>query len=283
MSMTRPEAGSGAEAKTAQDLVLIDTHAHLADRRLAPQIGDVLARACEAGVVQVVAIGTTAEDSPQVLELARGHRGVFAAVGIHPNDAAEANVDDWHLIERLAREPKVVAIGETGLDRYWDRTPFPVQQEYFERHLNLAHALDLPVVIHCRDSAADILAQLRAHGRSFRGVLHSFTGDWELAEQFLELGLYLSFAGMLTFENKTLDPLRDAASRVPLERLLVETDSPYLTPHPFRGKLNEPARVALTATRLAALRNLSPEELSRRTTANAQQLFALPSDELLSA
>jgi TatD DNase family protein len=260
---------------------LVDTHAHLVDRRLLPQIGDVLTRARAAGVVQVVAIATTAEDSPGVVRLAAEHTGVFAAVGIHPNDAADAGVGDWDAIVGLAESPGVVAIGETGLDRHWDRTPFEVQQEFFARHLDLADRLGLPVVIHCRESAADILDQLVALGRPVNGVLHSFTGDSDQARAFLDLGLYLSFAGMITFANKTLDPLREAAAMVPLDRLLVETDSPYLTPHPFRGKLNEPSRVALTATHLAGLRGLSLDELARATTMNARRLFALPTDEIL--
>jgi TatD DNase family protein len=261
---------------------LVDTHAHLDDRRLRPQLGDVLARAHAAGIVQVIAIATTAEDSIQVLEIAE-NPGVFAAVGIHPNEAAEAAPGDWQQVVDLAGQPRVVAIGETGLDRHWDRTPFPLQQDYFGRHLDLAQRLDLPVVIHCRESAVDILEQLLALGRPVKGVLHSFTGDWELAQKFLDLGLYLSFAGMLTFENKALDSLRDAAAKAPLDRILVETDSPYLTPHPFRGKLNEPARVVHTATRLAQVRGLSLNKLSLATTANARRLFGLPADDVLTA
>ena len=136
-------------------------------------------------------------------------------------------------------------------------------------------------MIHCRESEADILDQLRLLGRPIRGVLHSFVGNWDLARSFLDLGLDLSFAGMLTFANRALDPLRDAAARAPIDRILVETDSPYLTPHPFRGKTNEPARVALIAARLAELRGLSLVQLARATTANARRLFALPELDLL--
>ncbi len=260
---------------------LIDTHAHLVERRLLPQIGDVLARAREAGIVQVVAIATTAEDSPLVVELASSHPGVFAAVGIHPNDAGEANPTDWDAVVRLAEHSRVVAIGETGLDRHWDRTPFLVQQDYFGRHLDLAYRLDRPVVIHCRECETDILAQLAALRRPVKGILHSFTGDWDQARSFLDLGLHLSFAGMVTFANKALDPLRDAAAKVPLDRLLVETDSPYLTPHPFRGKLNEPARVSLTAARIAELRGISLAEFALATTSNARRLFALLEHDIL--
>lgn len=259
---------------------LVDSHAHLDDRRLRDRLPDVLAQARLAGVAQIVAVGTTAVDSARVVELARAHPGVFATVGVHPNEAADAASGDWERICDLARQPEVVAIGETGLDRHWDRTPFNLQQDYFDRHLTLARELDRPVVIHSRECHADIVAQLRAIGQPIRGVLHSFTGTWAEAEAFLELGLYLSFAGMITFANKALDPLRDAAARVPLDRILVETDSPYLSPHPHRGRDNEPARVALVAARLAEARGISLDDLAQATTANARSLFHLPLEQI---
>jgi TatD DNase family protein len=268
-------------APAADAYPLIDSHAHLDDPRLRRDETGVLDRARRAGIVQIVAIGTTAVDSAAVVALARVHRGVFAAVGIHPNDAVEAAEGDWPRIVELAGRPGVVALGETGLDRYWKRTPFELQQQWFDRHLVLGHQLDLPLVIHCRDAQRELIEQLRAVGRPVRGVQHSFTGTWDEAQAFLERGLHLSFAGMLTYTNKGLDALRDVAARVPLDRILVETDSPYLSPHPFRGQTNEPARVALTARRLADLRGIPLEELARITTENAQRLFQLPADETL--
>jgi TatD DNase family protein len=258
---------------------LVDSHAHLEDARLRGDWDGVLDRARRAGVVQIVAIGTTAQTSAAVLELARCHRGISAAVGIHPNDAADAGVGDWPLIEAMVTRPGVVAVGETGLDRHWDRTPFALQQEWFDRHLALAHRLDLPVVIHCRDCQRELIEQLRGLGRPVRGVQHSFTGSWDDARSFLDLGLHLSFAGMLTYTNKGLDALRCVAARVPPDRILVETDSPYLSPHPFRGRTNEPARVALTAARLAEVRGIAAEELAQITTENARRLFRLVADE----
>ena len=160
---------------------------------------------------------------------------MFAAVGVQPNHVAEARPDDWTRIVELSALPRVVAIGETGLDRYWDDTPFPQQQEWFDRHLSLAQEQQLPVVIHCRNCEADILDQLRRTGRPARGVIHSFTGNRDHAEAFLELGLHLSFAGMVTFSNKSLDTLREAASTVPLDRILVETDSPVSQPSSAAG------------------------------------------------
>jgi TatD DNase family protein len=271
---------------TARDLGwpgLVDTHAHLDDPDLKRDLEGVLERAREAGVAQAIAIGTTAEDSAGVQTMATAHPGIFAAVGIHPNHASEARPGDWERIVALAEMPGVVALGETGLDRYRDPTPFPEQQAWFDRHLALAEERGLPVVIHCRESARDIIDQLARLGRPVRGVLHSFTGTWDEAQAFLELGLHISFAGMVTFTNKNLDPLRAVAARVPIDRLLVETDSPYLSPHPFRGRTNEPARVALTATLLAELRGLPPADFARVTTANARRLFGLADDWLLSA
>ena len=181
----------------------------------------------------------------------------------------------------LAAEPRVRAIGETGLDRHWDLTPFELQKCMFGLHLGLAHERDLPVVIHCRACERDVIDALTTLRRPVKGVLHAFAGTWEDAQALLDLGLHLSFAGMITFGNKSLDPLRQVASRVPLDRLLVETDSPYLSPHPHRGQTNEPSRVTLTAERLAQLRGLAPAEFARATTDNARRLFALPEDDLL--
>ena len=260
---------------------LVDSHAHLDDPKLGVDLAGVLGRARDAGVIQVVAIGTTAEDSARTLEIAGRYAGVFAAVGIHPNNAAEALAGDWERVTALAGRPGVVAIGETGLDRYWDSTPFEQQQEWFDRHLDLARRHDLPVVVHCRDCLREIIDQLTALRRPIRGVLHSFTGTWDEARTLLDLGLDLSFAGMITFANKGLDALREVVARVPLDRLLVETDSPYLSPHPHRGRTNEPCRVAVTAARMAELRGIGLDELSRATTANAQRLFRLPVAEVL--
>jgi TatD DNase family protein len=257
---------------------LIDTHAHLDDKRLRADLEGVLNRAVCAGVEQIIAIGTTAATSAAAVELARARAGVFAAVGIHPNDAAESGQRDWPLIAELIDRPGVVAVGETGLDRYWNRTPFPEQQAWFDRHICLAHERNLPIVIHSRDCQGDIIEQLRGHGRPIRGVMHAFTGTWDEAQAYLELGLHLSFAGMVTFTNKGLDGLRAVAARVPLDRLLVETDSPYLSPHPCRGQTNEPSRVALTAARLAEIRGLPLVDFARITTTNARSLFQLPQD-----
>jgi TatD DNase family protein len=260
---------------------LIDTHAHLDDRRLRDDLGGVIARAREAGLVQMIAIGTTAEDSASCVNIACDHPGVFAAVGVQPNHVAEAVEEDWPRIVELATRPRVVAIGETGLDRYWDRTPFPAQRDWFDRHLALAHARNLPVVIHCRDCEQDIIQQLERLRRPVRGVLHSFTGTSEHARAFLDLGLHISFAGMITFSNKSLDSLRSAAGCVPLDRILIETDSPYLSPQPVRGRPNQPAHLSWTCQSLAQTLGMPPADLATLTTANARRLFGISEQDLL--
>jgi TatD DNase family protein len=258
------------------DLTLVDTHAHLADEPLQGRLQAVLHAAAATGVRQILAIGTTAADSAACLELARRQPGVFAAVGIQPNHVAEAGDADWPAVVALAGDPRVRALGETGLDRYWDHTPFDRQRESFARHIELADRLDLPLVIHCRECEADIVEQLASLARPVRGVLHSFTGSASDAESFLALGLHLSFAGMVTFTGRKNDPLREVARLVPADRLLIETDSPYLSPHPLRGRFpNEPARLVHTAEVVARARGLTPAELADLTTRNAQSLFRL--------
>jgi TatD DNase family protein len=253
---------------------LFDTHAHLDDDHLSPDVSGVIERAAAAGVTRILAVGTTASSSRNCLIYAAQFPGVWSSAGIHPNHAAEAVPGDWDEIVRLSREPRVVALGETGLDLYWKDTPLPLQQDYFDRHIRLSQVTGLPLVIHLRETAAEILAMLRdaTQRAPFKGVMHSFTGTAEQAAQFLDLGMHISFAGMLTFKKS--DDLRSVAASIPAEKLLVETDSPYLSPEPFRGKRpNEPARVAHTAECLATVRGLAVEELARQTTSNALALF----------
>ncbi|MBN1590166.1 MAG: TatD family hydrolase [Pirellulales bacterium] len=259
---------------------LIDTHAHLDDSRFDADLDEVVARAAAAGVERVVCVGISAETSEMAVRLAEQYDLLVAAAGIQPNSCAEAAPGDWRRVEELIEHPRVVALGETGLDRYWDYTPFEVQEDYFDRHLRLSQQRDLPVLIHCRDCDEDVLRMLREAARRgpVRGLIHAFSGTSAMAEECLSLGLYLSFAGPVSYRNKKFEPLRLVASRVPADRLLVETDSPYLVPHPLRGKLkrNEPSKVALTAAALAELRGCPVEELSCQTTTNARRLFRLP-------
>jgi TatD DNase family protein len=258
---------------------LIDTHAHLDEEAFDPDRAEVVARAEASGIVRIVTIGTTADTSRRAVAVAAKFPSVYAAVGIQPNYAAQAKAGDWEAIESLAAERKVVAIGETGLDRYWDYAPFDVQIDYFQRHIGLAQRLKRPFVVHCREAEAETIAQLReAAGRGpLEGVMHSFTGSLETARACLELGLYISFAGMLTYKKS--QALRDLVKEIPLERIVVETDAPYLAPQPMRGKRNEPSFVRVTANALAELAGISQEEFVRQTTANACRLFGLSVDD----
>lgn len=256
--------------------VLIDTHAHLDDEQFAADLPAVLARAHAASVATVFAIATTAPSSALSIALAERHPRLFATVGIHPNNIMEASPTAWDEVLALVEHPRVVGIGETGLDRHWHNTPFTVQEEYFVRHLELSRQHHRPVVIHCREAEADMLRVLRTefdHHGPIRGVMHSFVGDAAMAEACRAMGLYLSFAGMLTYKNAA--SLRETAARQPLDRLLVETDSPYLSPVPLRGKRNEPAHVVHTAACLADLLGIAPERLAEETTKNARALFNL--------
>jgi TatD DNase family protein len=260
-------------------MVLFDTHAHLDQPEFDDDRDAVIARSIEAGVENTLCVAISADSSQAVVSLAEAHNALHAAVGIQPNYGAEAAPGDWDRIVALADHPRVVAVGETGLDRHWDFTPFDVQQDYFDRHLRLAQQRDLPVVIHCRLAEADLLPMLRdaAARGPLSGILHSFSGDAAFAEACLELGLYVSFAGMATYTNKKFGPLRAVAATIPDDRILIETDSPYLTPHPLRGKQkrNEPANLVHTARCLAELRDTPPQRFAALTTANARRLFRL--------
>ena len=252
---------------------LIDTHAHLDQDEFADDRVEVIQRAVEAGVEKIVAVGIGAESSQQSIRLAAENQAVYAAGGIQPNYCAQAEPGDWDRIVRLAQQPKVVAIGETGLDRHWDYSPFDLQQDYFDRHLRLSQSSGLPFIVHTRESEADVVAMLRdAHQRGpLCGVMHSFVGDAAVAAECLERGLYISFAGMVTFKKS--DELRRVAATIPDDRILVETDAPYLSPHPRRGRRNEPAHVVHTARLLAEVRQQEFDEFARQTTQNACRLF----------
>ncbi len=254
----------------------IDTHAHLVDPQLAPQVDDVLARARASGVIAVLAIGTDVTSSHHAMELAQRHPLVYAAVGIHPNECAAATDRDWASIIELTRQPRVVALGETGLDKHWDFTPFDRQQLWFQRHVELSNVTGLPLVIHMRDCEAemlDFLAQCHSQ-QPLRGVMHSFTGSAAGATRFLHLGLFISFAGMVTYP-KSIE-LRRVSIGIPEDRLLIETDAPYLSPHPYRGQRpNEPAQIVHTCRALAEARGSTAEALSETTTNNAMRLFGI--------
>lgn len=253
--------------------MIIDTHAHLTDKNFA-DLDKYLKLAHEAGVDRILTIATTLEDANKCVAQAEDNAEIRAAVGIHPNNCCQAEVGDWDAIVELCKHPRVAALGETGLDKYWDDCPWDVQVDYFRRHLKLSRESELPVVIHTRECAEETLEILQDEARlgPIRGVMHSFTGPMSVAEGCLELGLYISFAGMVTFKNG--EEIRAIAKVVPDDRILVETDSPYLTPHPFRGKRpNHPALVAHTLEHVAEQRGATKSEFAELTSANAERLF----------
>jgi TatD DNase family protein len=257
-------------------LAYIDTHAHLDDEQFQGDLPNVIVRAVAAGVGRIITIATTGTSSAASVALAAAHPELRATVGIQPNNVAQAAPTDWDDVVRLADAPCVVGIGETGLDRHWDYTPFPQQEDYFARHLELARKKGLPGVIHCREAEADVIRMLRADFDKYgpiKAVMHSFTGDQATADACLSMGLYISFAGMLTYKNA--QNLRDVARTIPLDRLIIETDSPYLAPVPMRGKRNEPANVVHMAACLANVKGVEPGGIAEHTTRNARSLFNL--------
>lgn len=255
---------------------LIDTHCHLDAEAFEQERDEIVARATESDVSHLLSIGIDRATSLAAVALADQFEAVFAVVGIQPNYVHQVQPDDWDTILAQLDHPKVVGIGETGLDRYWDFAPVDLQREHFHRHIRLSQECGLPFIVHCREAEADVLSVLRQEaeqGGPLNGVMHSFCGDAETAAACLELGMHISFAGMVTFRKNT--QLREVAATVPPDRLLVETDAPYLAPHPNRGKRNEPAWVRLTAECLADVHGISADELAAVTTANAERLFGL--------
>ena len=258
-------------------LPLFDTHAHLNVTAFENNVDEVVTRAKESGLQGIAVIGIDVATSERACELAAEYPSyLHAVVGIQPNSVVEAQENDFDRIVELAGQPGVRGIGETGLDCYWDDTPMDQQQAMFDRHIELARNVSLPMIIHMRESGDLIVDQLRRHQTRLPvAVMHSFTGDVECAKQCLELGLYISFAGMVTFKKS--DALREVAAEVPLDRLLVETDSPYLSPEPLRGKRpNEPARVEHTLRCLADVHGVPADRLAQQTTENAKRFFQLP-------
>jgi TatD DNase family protein len=262
-----------------------DSHAHLDGKRFDADRADVLTRAKAAGVTTILAIGNG--DGPGTgtldcaIKLAQQHGSIYATVGIHPHEAALAKQGDFGELERLARDPKVIAWGEIGLDYFYDHSPRDVQQRVFLQQLEMARAAKLPIVIHCRPSDNsvnawdDVLRLLREKWASagFGGVLHCFTGTVEHARAALDLGFVVSFAGNVTYPKA--QNIRDAASMVPLDRMFIETDCPYLAPVPHRGQRNEPAYVVETARQIGQLRGLLPEDVGRQTSQNFVRFFRL--------
>ena len=249
--------------------MLIDSHCHLNFPDLAQRLPEVLANMAEAGVDKAIAISVSRQSFEEVHAIAQNHPNIYATVGIHPDDPEAEEFSLEELLERAAR-PKVVAIGETGLDYHWCKGDLAWQHQRFALHIEAANRSGLPLVVHTRDAAEDTMRLLREH-QAHAGVIHCFTEDVNTAKLALDLGFYISFSGIVTFKNATA--IQEAARYVPLDRLLVETDSPSLAPVPKRGKPNEPAYVRHTAAFVAQLRGDSLENIAQATTANCLRLF----------
>jgi TatD DNase family protein len=255
----------------------LDSHCHVDGSDFDADRAEVIARARAAGVGAMVVVAAPRDlaDLERPIRLAESDPDLYATVGVHPHDAARIEPDWWEVIERLGRHPKVVAIGETGLDYYYDHSPHDAQRAGFARHIEIARALGKPVVCHVRDAhgeAADMLESAGV-GRTLGGVIHCFTGTPEDARRYAAAGLFVSFSGIATF--KSAAPIRAAVKEVPIDRILIETDCPFLAPIPMRGKRNEPAFLVHTAAVIAGEAGVPVEELAARTTANACALFSL--------
>ncbi|MNM12657.1 putative deoxyribonuclease YcfH [compost metagenome] len=256
------------------DMQLFDTHTHLDAPQFDGDREETIARAVEAGVTRMVNIGFNRETIPTTMKLAESYDFIYAAVGWHPTDAIDMKDEDLDWIASLCAHDKVVAIGEIGLDYYWDTSPKDVQHKVFRRQIGLARELNMPIVIHNRDAHEDVVRILREEKASeVGGIMHSFSGSWETAKMCLDLGFHLSFGGPITFKNARVP--KEVLAQVPLDRLLIETDSPYLTPHPYRGKRNESAHVRLVAEAAAEIKGIQLEKLAEITYANGLELFGI--------
>lgn len=259
---------------------MIDSHSHIYTPRFDEDRQDVIQRAREAGITQLFQVGCNLEESKQVVALAEATPGIYASVGVHPHDAITVTDEVIDALTELTKHPKVLAWGEIGLDFYYDNSPREIQQQAFEAQLARAVSLDLPIVIHTRDAEEETLEIMRRHPQPRGGQVHCFTGTMGMAEQLLEMGWHLGFTGIITF--KKAGDLREVVKATPLDRLLIETDSPYLAPVPKRGRRNEPAYVAHVAAAVAELKGISVEELIQITSDNFKNLYS-PADVALAA
>lgn len=253
---------------------LIDTHAHLNDAAFDVDLNDVIDRIRTQGILNVINVSEGVESCEKSLQQAEIYPELFCTIGVHPHKAAAATEQDLQKLKLLSVSSKVKAVGEIGLDFYYNFSPREIQKQVFIQFLKLSLEINLPVIIHCRDAEKemeDVFRILDHH--NWRGVIHCFTGSYEFAQKMLDLGFYISFSGIITFKNA--NALRDVVAQIPLERMLVETDSPYLAPAPYRGKRNEPAYISHVAQQIAEIRNLPIDEIMRITTMNAIQLFSL--------
>ncbi len=253
--------------------MFFDSHAHLDDEKFTDDRAEVIARAKENGVTHIVNIGADMESSARSIELTQQYDMIYAAVGVHPHDAKKVIVSDYDQLAQWTRLDKVVAIGEIGLDYYYDLSPRELQREVFIRQLDVARQTHMPIVIHDRDAHGETMEILKREGKGLIGVVHCFAGSMEMAAELIKMGWYIGCDGPVTFKNAAKLP--GIMQKIPLERLLIETDSPYLTPVPFRGKRNEPAYVRFVAEHIAVLRGIPIEDIAKATTQNVCDLFQI--------
>lgn len=254
--------------------MLFDTHAHLNADQYKEDLPEVMERAREAGVSNMVVVGFDQITIKRAMELAEAHDFIYACVGWHPVDAIDMTDEDLKWIEELASHPKVVALGEMGLDYYWNKSPQDIQKEVFRKQIRLAKKVKLPIVIHNRDATADIVEILEEEGAAeVGGIMHCYSGSVEIAKKCLDMNFYISLGGPVTFKNAKKP--KEVAIEIPLDRLLIETDCPYLTPHPYRGQRNEPSYVKLVAEQIAEIKGISFEEIAQATSDNAKKIFGI--------
>jgi TatD DNase family protein len=254
--------------------MLFDTHAHLNAEQFEEDLSEVIERAQEVGIENLVIVGFDRPTITRAMELVEQYDFMYASIGWHPVDAIDMTDEDLVWIEELTKHPKVVAIGEMGLDYHWDKSPKDIQKEVFRKQIQLAKKVKLPIVIHNREATMDIVEILREEGASeVGGIMHCFSGSVEVAQECIQMNFYISLGGPVTFKNARKP--KEVAEAVPLERLLIETDCPYLAPHPYRGKRNEPSYVKLVAEQIAEIKGITYEEVAEKTTANAKKLFGI--------
>ncbi|KGR88683.1 MULTISPECIES: TatD family hydrolase [Lysinibacillus] len=254
--------------------MFIDTHVHLNADQYEEDLQEVIDRALEAKVERMVVIGFDRKTIERTMQLIEQYDFVYGVIGWHPVDAIDCTQQDLEWIEELASHPKIVGIGETGLDYYWDKSPKDVQQELFRKQIQLAQKINLPIIIHNRDATGDVVQILREeNAASVGGVMHCFSGSVETARECIGMNFMISLGGPVTFKNARLP--KEVATEIALEHLMIETDAPYLAPHPHRGKRNEPAFVPLVAEEIARLKGLTIEEIAQATTANAKKFFGI--------
>lgn len=250
----------------------IDTHVHLNADQYENDVDEVITRALDAGVTKMIVVGFDRKTINKAMELTERYSFIYAVVGWHPVDAIDCTREDLKWIESLAAHPKVVGIGETGLDYHWDKSPKDIQQEIFRKQIQLAKKVELPIIIHNRDATADVVRILKEEDAAKTGgIMHCFGGSVETAKECIAMNFMISLGGPVTFKNARMP--KEVAAEIPLDKLLIETDAPYLAPHPYRGKRNEPVYVTLVAEEIARLKGLSINEVAKATTANALKVF----------